>query len=251
MTPAPSGANAIHEAVVNQFRRLALPAGAAILDAPCGDGAVCERIAAMGSFLVVGADVDPAPGDRPSSATGGCRCRYAVANLDSPLPWRDSSFDLVVCVEGIEHLEDAFAFCREVHRIVRPGGCLLVTTPNILSIRSRIRYFGSGFYTQDPRPLDESSRHPLHHVGLRTFWEWRYLLHTCGFALVHATHTHIKPISAVYAVWGPFIRAYTRIAMRKEKNAAQRGRNREIVRSLLSPSLLLGENLLLVSRRDG
>jgi hypothetical protein len=43
---------------------------------------------------------------------------------------------------------------------------------------------------------------------------------------------------------------YTRIAFRKEKDSDQRQRNREILRSMLSPSLLFGECLMLIARKD-
>jgi hypothetical protein len=123
----------------------------------------------------------------------------------------------------------------------------VLTTPNTLSLRSRVRFLGSGFYHGDPRPLDESCRHPLHHIGLRTFPELRYMLHTCGFRLQRVGRTHVKPVSYLYAAFAPWMWLYTRIAFRKEKDPDQRRRNREILRDLFSPALLFGENLLLVA----
>ena len=85
---------------------------------------------------------------------------------------------------------------------------------------------------------------------MRTFPELRYALQTAGLTLVDVGHTHIKPISLVYAVFVPAAALYTTIAFRKEKDAAQKSRNRVIRRALLSKSVLYGENLLLVARRD-
>jgi hypothetical protein len=112
-----------------------------------------------------------------------------------------------------------------------------------------VRFFGSGFFGRDSRPLNESSRHPLHHIGLATFPELRYELHLSGFRLMEVRHTHIKPISYLYAIYAPWMWLYTLIAFRKEKDPAQRVRNKEIRAALLSPSLLFGENLLLVARK--
>jgi SAM-dependent methyltransferase len=234
----------IHAAVARKIDTLSLPQGAKILDAPCGEGELAVVLAAQG-YEVSGADIE----SNLSAPAASAIRDFRIADLTAPLPWPDASFDLIACVEGVEHLENPFAFFREAHRVTRPGGYLVVTTPNIASIRSRVRYFGSSFYTQDPRPLNESARHPLHHIGLRTFWEWRYALHTTGFRLAEISHTHIKPISFLYAVYAPWIALYTRIALRKEKDPQQRVQNREILRALTSVSLLLGENILLIARR--
>ncbi len=235
----------IYDTVLRRLQALGLPADAKVLDAPCGDGEVAIRLARMG-LEISGVDIVSELLDEARACLQG---RFRLADLTATLPWPDNSFDLVISIEGIEHLENPFSFVREVRRICRPGGIFLLTTPNIVSLRSRIRYFGSGFYNCDPRPCDESGRHPLHHIGLRTFSELRYLLHTSGFRLFDVGATHFKPISYLYAAYAPWMWLYTRIAFRKEKLASQREHNREIRRTLLSHPLLFGENLLLLSRK--
>jgi len=140
-------------------------------------------------------------------------------------------------------------FLREINRILKPGGVLLLTTPNITALRSRVRFFGSGFFGRDARPLNETARHPLHHIGLATFSELRYELHVSGFRLIEVRHTHIKPISYLYAIFAPWVWLYTRVAFRKEKDSAQRVRNREILATLLSRSVLFGECLMLIAKK--
>lgn len=231
----------IQRAVLRVVPALRLSSGARLLDAPCGAGTLACSLAGAG-FEVVGVDLDAAAADCPGAVFG-------QADLEQPLPFPDASFDAVLSVEGIEHLENPFNFLRELRRVLRPGGQLLLTTPNIAGIRSRVRFLGSGFYNQDPRPLNESARHPLHHIGLRTFPELRYALSTTGFRLRRVHHTHVKAASLLYAPWAPWMALYTRVAFRKEKDARQRLANAEIRRSLLSFSLLFGENLLLVAER--
>ncbi|HEX8763911.1 MAG TPA: class I SAM-dependent methyltransferase, partial [Candidatus Acidoferrum sp.] len=170
-------------------------------------------------------------------------------NLDGTLPWPNRSFDAVVSTEGIEHLENHYSFLREMHRILKPGGSLILTTPNITALRSRVRFFGSGFFGRDARPLNETGRHPLHHIGLATFPELRYELHVLGFRLSEVRHTHIKPVSYLYAIYLPWTWLYTLMAFRKEKDPAQRQRNKEIRRTLHSHSLLFGECLMLIARK--
>jgi len=62
-------------------------------------------------------------------------------------------------------------------------------------------------------------------------------------------HTHIKPISYSYAIYTPWMWLYTKLAFRKEKDPAQRSRNKEILEALLSTSVLFGECLMLVARK--
>jgi 2-polyprenyl-3-methyl-5-hydroxy-6-metoxy-1,4-benzoquinol methylase len=54
------------------------------------------------------------------------------------LPLADAAADVVAAVETIEHLENPRAFCRELVRLARPGGWVLVTTPNQLSLLSKM-----------------------------------------------------------------------------------------------------------------
>jgi 2-polyprenyl-3-methyl-5-hydroxy-6-metoxy-1,4-benzoquinol methylase len=238
----PLGLTVIQQAVLKRLPTLGLPAGARGLDAPCGGEAALTRALIEYGFDVQGADLDTQAEKRLGKA-------FTKANLDQPLPWSEGTFDAVFSTEGIEHLENHFSFLREVCRILKPGGLLVLTTPNITALRSRVRFFGSGFFGRDSRPLNESSRHPLHHIGLATFPELRYELHMTGFRLIEVRHTHIKPISYFYAIYAPWMWLYTSLAFRKEKDPAQRARNKEILATLLSPSLLFGECLMLIAKR--
>ena len=231
----------IQQAVERRVRALGLGTGARVLDAPCGTGDLAAALRERG-YDAWGADIDGAAASRLGAS-------FRQTDLTGPLPWPDGSFDLVLSVEGIEHLENPFAHLREAHRVLGAGGLLLLTTPNIGSARSRVRFFGSSFFHHDPRPLRESARHPLHHVALMTFAELRYALHTTGFQLIEAGHTHIKPASYLYLWMAPLAWIYTRIAFRKEREPAQRAANIAIRRALVSRSLLLGENLLLLARK--
>ncbi len=79
-------------------------------------------------------------------------CRQTGA--DGRLPFEDAHFDATISIEVIEHVEDQFAFLRELVRITKPGGLIVVTTPNTLQMGSRLRTLATGFPTLfDPLPL--------------------------------------------------------------------------------------------------
>jgi SAM-dependent methyltransferase len=109
--------------ILAELERLPLPAGASVLDAGCGSGRTLQELTRFGE--VTGIELDPdAAGLARSRGHGEVR----VGRLEQ-LPWEDGSFDLITCLDVIEHTPDDRATLRELRRVTRPGGFLLVTVP--------------------------------------------------------------------------------------------------------------------------
>jgi 2-polyprenyl-3-methyl-5-hydroxy-6-metoxy-1,4-benzoquinol methylase len=104
-------------------------AGGTLADVGCGGGNLWRELGPSFSRCV-GVDAvryDGLPDD----------VDFIRADLDRlPLPLADGAADVVAAVEVIEHLENPRAFCRELARVARPGGWIVVTTPNQLSLLS-------------------------------------------------------------------------------------------------------------------
>jgi SAM-dependent methyltransferase len=95
-----------------------------VLDVACGTGygaRLLERCA-----RVSGVDRDEEAIELARSRAAG---RFIVAEMP-PIPFGDNAFDFVVCFETVEHIADDQRFVREIARVLRPGGQLLVSTPN-------------------------------------------------------------------------------------------------------------------------
>lgn len=92
--------------------------------------------------------------------------RCAPIGPDGRLPFPDAAFDAVVSIEVVEHVENQFAFLRELARIARPGAIVVVSTPNTLNANSRVRTLLQGFpLLFDPLPLGRSDvRHLSGHI---------------------------------------------------------------------------------------
>jgi ubiquinone/menaquinone biosynthesis C-methylase UbiE len=110
------------------------------LDLGVGDGRVASLIA---TTQLVGADVSHVALDR-------ARTRLADAELvpvepDAPLPFEDNVFDLVTCIETLEHVRDVQLALSEVRRVLRPGGRLALTTPAASRWRVLLRGVESPF----------------------------------------------------------------------------------------------------------
>ena len=103
--------------------RLGLPPGARILDAGCGSGRNMVELARRGS--VTGVEVS----DTSVSLARARDAGEVISGSVLQMPFESASFDLGVCLDVIEHLEDDLAALRELRRVVVPGGALLVTVP--------------------------------------------------------------------------------------------------------------------------
>lgn len=95
-----------------------------VLDLGCGMGGFLPGLEEIGEH-VVGSDVS-------LESLSHCRSRgyeRCVASSGYSLPFRDESFDLVCLFDAIEHIENDDVVMREVARVLRPGGLVLVTVP--------------------------------------------------------------------------------------------------------------------------
>jgi 2-polyprenyl-3-methyl-5-hydroxy-6-metoxy-1,4-benzoquinol methylase len=212
-----------------------------ILDIPSGEGAFARRCRDLGRS-VVAADCENL-----------CRVSdvpFVEGNMNEPLPFEDNHFDAVVCIDGIEHIERPFDFIAQCRRVVRPGGAIVLSTPNISSLRSRWRWFVTGFHNKCIAPLDESQPNPLHHINMLSFPEIRYMLHRSDFSITRIATNRCKLIGYLYAWLAPVSYIMTRNVLAAERDAGQQQRNREILRQLHSRDLMFGETTIVMARNE-
>jgi SAM-dependent methyltransferase len=108
--------------------------GQKILDCPAGSGKLAEKLRSMGAEVF----------ELDLSTYHFSRCNRLQGDLNRYLPYKNNVFDKIISVEGIEHIENPTALIREFSRILKIGGDLILTTPNILNIRSRIKFLLTG-----------------------------------------------------------------------------------------------------------
>lgn len=105
-----------------------------VLDAPSGQGILSDEINAMGG-VAISFDISP---------NGSSKSIKIRGDLNNVLPFKNNVFEKIICVEGIEHLENPHFLLKEFCRVLKDQGTLILTTPNILNIRSRVKFLFSG-----------------------------------------------------------------------------------------------------------
>ncbi len=229
-----------HRKVLEIFA--SFPIRGELLEVPAGEGALAWQLFKLG-YKVTAGDIDPR-----FFKVEPIRC--ISVDLNRPFPVEDARFDFISCVEGIEHLQDQFQFVRECHRILKPGGFLVLSTPNILNLASRLKYLLSGFFSLVPRPINEFSLIPVFdHINPVTYYQLRYMLHTQGFEITTTATDLIRRSAAGLYFLMPLTRFFSWRTMRKETDRKQRAANREIRKIMNSPALLLGRTLIVVARK--
>src|SRR5947209_4493695 len=117
-----------------ELERLPLPdaATAHVLDAGCGSGRTLQELLPYG--MVSGIELDP--GAAQVAADRDPRFDVRIGRLEE-LPWEDGTFDLITCLDVIEHTPDDRATLASLRRVTKPGGWMLVTVPAYQSLWSR------------------------------------------------------------------------------------------------------------------
>ena len=195
--PAPLAHQAIHDTVVNildnQLR-------GALLDVPAGEGALAARLIDAG-FDVRCCDLYP-----EIFRLDGVDIHQG--NLDAELPFADHSFDYVTCLEGLEHIENPQQAMREFARVLKPGGHVIVSVPNILNIEERLKWLLYG-YTSHFKPISRAASERLRaeyedrveiaaHVNPIGYSELRHILEKNGFEILSLYRDKAKSNAWLY-----------------------------------------------------
>jgi ubiquinone/menaquinone biosynthesis C-methylase UbiE len=170
------------------------------------------------------------------------------------LPYRDGIFDLITCTEVIEHIEHYRHTFREILRILKPGGTLVVTTPNVLNLRSRIRYLLFGFFSLfGPLHLRESQRYLTGgHINPVSYFYVAHALSDAGFADINVSIDKRQrgSLSWFILLWLP-IRLFSLWAIHREKRRFKTIdlMNQRFVKEMNSTDLLLGRTVVVGCRK--
>ncbi len=105
--------------------------GLAVLDVGCGGGLVAEPLARMGGDVTaIDSGAEQIEVARRHAAAQGLEIDYLAMEAQDLARDRPNAFDLVTCLEVVEHVTDVPAFLSALRALLRPGGLLIFSTPN-------------------------------------------------------------------------------------------------------------------------
>lgn len=154
-----------------------------ILDVPAGHGAFAQELLRRGHDNIDCLDIAA-----DAFALRDPGVRFTRHDVIDPLPFPDACFDYVFSIEGIEHFENPWTFAKELCRVLKPGGRLIISTPNTFSVDARVKYLLAGYYPRfrplmlDPdkvmvQPVDDAHISPIY------YWQLNFFLRQGGVSI--------------------------------------------------------------------
>lgn len=162
----------IHEKFLEFFLKDSESVNLRVLDLGAGHGAFTKKLYDKG-YDVHACDLSP-----ELFKFDKVECKKV--NITDRFPYEDNTFDLIISIEVTEHITDHEKLFSESSRILKPDGRLYVTTPNILSMKSRMRFLFRGFFDTFKR-LDLGDYTGLQHVASLTLDQYNYIGFRNGF----------------------------------------------------------------------
>lgn len=184
---------------------------ARVLDLGAGSGSMSQLLLEAG-YQVSACDLDASLFECTD-----VECREA--DLSQTLPYEDSSFEAIVCLEVLEHMDGHERVFREVERLLVPGAPFVFSTPNVMSIKSRVSFLWTGFkhsfYPMEPGEHTPQGWH-LSGYGANRY---RFVMSLAGLELREISYDKLSSTSVALAGLAPLIRLRTWLRHGKARGA--------------------------------
>tara|TARA_B100000787_G_C16173171_1_gene287589 strand:- start:54 stop:800 length:747 start_codon:yes stop_codon:yes gene_type:complete len=211
-----------------------------ILDLPAGNGLVSNELTRLNAD-VISADINE---QYP---------HYVQTNMENLLPFSDEEFDAVICLEGIEHTMRPEALFSELARVLKKGGLLIISTPNVQNFYSRYQLLCTGYLYQFD-PFDKIILKPNEvrdkgHISPVFYTQLRYYSELHNLKTLKPTGGRLKRIIAL-PLFLPFIFIGLWWSIRDWQKTSQQKDKIEIIRHLFSIRMLFSRSMIFKAKKN-
>lgn len=216
-----------------------------LLDIPSGPGYFTQQ-ANKHNFDSIAAEIDDTLHIFPDVT-------YRKVNMSVEFPFEIESFDYIISIEGIEHIENQFLFLRECSRILKTGGKLFLTTPNASSLKTRFTSLFNDFHGEPPRPIKEDQPNIyMEHINIIPFHRLETFLRFAGFK-IHTLTTHrfrlgsklLFPLVYPFAFYS-YYKTYRKFFKGKQDDELYWS----IYKKYLSKKVLCGDHIIIIAVKE-
>lgn len=251
------GSSDIKKNLKNYFESLGGLRGKTIVDIPTGSGYMSNVLRGEGAN-VYAYDLFP-----EFFEIDNMECKRA--DLSKKLPIEDGFADIALFQEGIEHLADQFFAFKELNRILKLKGKLILTTPSISNLRAKVGNLlmesdmcnRSSANELDAVWFSDEGRLYFGHVFLVGIQRIRVLAKLAGFKIKKIHAVKVSPSSLFFGIVFPVIFLFNLyaylISFRKNKNvdsSLRKATSMEIFRLNIHPSILFGKHLFIEFEKE-
>jgi len=210
-----------------------------VLDVPSGQGAMPRDLEKLGFKVFLG------DFERKNIHYRNGRC--IQLDVNALLPFKDGIFDYVTCVAGIEHFENPHHLIKEFSRLVKREGYLIITTPNVMTIRSRLKFLFYGYFESfryiGPLPLEQRQRlkdlglgFDFQHINPISYSEMKFILEKYKFKIERIeANEMVKKWKMIYPLLKWLIKHMTKKKIKEDS-------------LLTSNTILEGDHLIFIAK---
>ena len=238
----------IHGFVRRYIRELPDLTGKTVLAIPSGDGRSTWEFKKRGATVL-------------------SHVEARFAELSEKLPVEDATIDMIICQEGIEHVPNQLFVLQEFNRVLKPGGQLLMTTPNASQLRARLSgfLFETDFWKRMPPTAVDSvwfaneSSEKLYfgHLFLVGVQHLQTLMDISGFKVTERVKTDVGTTAVVLGITYPLLALFSFLTPRFYRKKIKAGSDelvngifRERAKLNLSPKTLFCKHIFWVAEKE-
>lgn len=184
--------------------------GDRILDVGCGNGLLLWQFRHAFRELI-GLDFSPHRIEQAKVNLDGWPFRPVLGSAENMSEIETGSIDRIITADVIEHIPDVYAAAAEMFRVLKPGGVLVVNTPNIAFLKKRLRLLGGRFpsTSQPNEGIGDDILFDGGHLHYFTYRSLRIVLERAGFSMLNRIgfgklgwlHSIYPPLLSVGVQW--------------------------------------------------